>query len=114
MGFFDKTGVEVEQAMTGLNKALVTMAKDGVTDANEALQMLFEEIKGAPSDIKATELAIELFGSKAGPLMASAIREGKLGYEELVAELVKSKETINDVAEETDDWAEGLAKPKTR
>lgn len=114
MGFFDKTGVEVEQAMTGLNKALVNMAKDGVTDANEALQMLFEEIKGAPSDIKATELAIEIFGSKAGPLMASAIREGKLEYEALVQELMKSKETINGVADETDDWAEGLAKLKNQ
>ena len=112
MGFFDKAGVEVEQAMTGLNKALVNMAKKGVTDANEALQKLFEEIKNAPSDIKATELAIEVFGFKAGPLMASAIREGKLEYEALVKELLDSKETINDVAAETDDWAEGLAKLK--
>jgi len=45
--------------------------------------------------------------------MASAIREGKLGYEELVKELQNSKETINGVAGETDDWAEGLAKLKT-
>ncbi len=112
MGFFDKAGVEVEQAMVGLNKALVTMAKKGVTDANEALQKLFDEIKNAPSDIKATELAIEIFGSKAGPLMATAIREGKLEYEELVKELIDSKETINGVADETDDWAEGLAKLK--
>lgn len=112
MGFFDKAGVEVEQAMTGLNKALVNMAKAGVTDANEALRKLFEEIKNAPSDIKATEIAIEIFGSKAGPTLASAIREGKLGYEELVQELINSKETINGVAKETDDWAEGLAKLK--
>ena len=114
MGFFDKAGVEVEQAMVGLNKALVTMAKDGVSDANEALQVLFDEIKGAPSDIKATELAIEIFGSKAGPLMASAIREGKLEYEALVQELMNSKETINGVADETDSWTEGLAKLKNQ
>lgn len=112
MGFFDKAGVEVEQAMVGLNKALVTMAKAGITDANEALQKLFEEIKNAPSDIKGTEIAIEIFGSKAGPALASAIREGKLGYEELVQELINSKETINDVAKETDDWVKGLAKLK--
>jgi TP901 family phage tail tape measure protein len=114
MGFFDKAGVEVEQAMVGLNKALVTMAKKGVTDANEALQKLFDEIKNAPSDIKATELAIEIFGSKAGPLMASAIREGKLEYEALVQELMNSKETINGVADETDSWTEGLAKLKNQ
>lgn len=114
MGFFNKAGVEVEQAMMGLNKALVNMAKAGVTDANEALRKLFEEIKNAPSDIKATEIAIEIFGAKAGPALASAIREGKLGYEELVKELLNSKETINGVAGETDDWAEGLAKLKNQ
>jgi len=46
--------------------------------------------------------------------MASAIREGKLEYEELVKELLNSKETINGVADETDDWAEGLAKLKNQ
>ncbi|NLB52089.1 MAG: phage tail tape measure protein [Syntrophomonadaceae bacterium] len=112
MGYFDKAGVEVEQAMTGLNKALVNMAKAGVTDASEALNKLFAEIKGAPSDIKATELAIEVFGAKAGPLMAAAIRDGKLEYAALLKELVGSKETINGVAKETDDFAERLAQLK--
>ena len=114
MGFLDKAGVETEQAMVGLNKALVNMAKSGVTDAGEALQKLFEEIKNAPNDVKATEIAIEIFGSKAGPALASAIREGKLEYQGLIEELIKSKETINDVAAETDDWAEKLEKLKNR
>lgn len=112
IGYFDKAGVEVEQAMTGLNKALVNMAKMGVPDAHDALKDLFDRIKNAPDDIKAAELAIELFGAKAGPLMAVAIREGKLGYEELVKELQASKETINGVASETDDWSEHLKQLK--
>ena len=112
MGFFDKAGVEVEQVLAGLNKGLVNMAKSGITDAQEALQQLFEEIKNAPSDIQGTEMAIETFGAKAGPALASAIREGKLEYGVLVEELSKSKETINGVANETDDWAEGFAKLK--
>ena len=114
MGFFDKAGVEVEQAMVGLNKALVTMAKKGVTDANEALQKLFDEIKNAPSDLAATELAIETFGAKAGPALASAIREGKIEFQALVEELTNSEETINSATKATDDWAEGLAKLKNQ
>lgn len=114
MGFLDKAGVETEQAMVGLNKALVNMAKSGVTDAGEALQKLFEEIKNAPNDVKATEIAIEIFGSKAGPALASAIREGKLEYQGLIEELIKSKETINGAAAATDDWAENLAKLKNQ
>ena len=114
MGFFDKAGVEVEQTMVGLNKALVTMAKKGVTDANEALQKLFDEIKNAPSDLAATELAIETFGAKAGPALASAIREGKIEFQALVEELTNSEETINSATAATDDWAESLAKLKNQ
>lgn len=112
MGYFDKAGVEVEQAMAGLNKALVNMAKKGVTDSSDALRELLMEIRKAPNALRATEMAIEIFGAKAGPLMASAIRDGKLEYDELIATLLSSKETINGVADDTDDWAEGLAKLK--
>ena len=114
MGYLDKAGVEVEQAMTGLQKAIVNMAKAGINDAGEALDALFAEIKDAPSDLAATEIAIETFGAKAGPALASAIREGKMEFRALVEELTNSEETINGAASATDDWAESLAKLKNQ
>src|SRR5690606_27455857 len=88
------------------------LAKEGITDANEAIQTLFEEIRSAPSDLEGTQKALEIFGTRAGPALASAIREGKLEYEALLAELTGSQETLQGVAEETKDWAEGFAQLK--
>ena len=108
MGTLKKAGAETEPVMAGLKKGLATMAKEGVTDANQALGLLFDRIKAAPSDMEGTRLAIETFGAKAGPALASNIREGKVGYEELLASLKGSKETIGAAAADTDDWKERL------
>lgn len=112
LGQLDKAGVDVEQTLAGLQRAVATLAKQGITDANEAIQTLFEEIRSAPSDLEGTQKALEIFGTRAGPALASAIREGKLEYEALLAELTGSQETILGVAEETKDWAEGFAQLK--
>ncbi|MFT9496606.1 phage tail tape measure protein [Anaerosolibacter sp.] len=112
MGQLDKAGVDVEQTLAGLTKAVATMAKDGITNANEAVKILFDEIKNAPSDLQGTEAAMETFGAKAGPALASAIREGKLEYQDLLKTLQGSDETILGVADETKDWAEGLLELK--
>lgn len=112
MGQLDKAGVDVEQTLSGLTKAVATMAKDGITDANEAIQILFDEIKNAPTDIQGTEAALKTFGNRAGPALATAIREGKLEYQDLLKELQGSEETILGVAGETKDWSEGLLELK--
>jgi len=110
MGHLEKAGVNTDQALAGLSKAVANLAKEGVTDANKALEILFDRIKNAPNDMKAAEIAMETFGAKAGPAMAKNIREGKLEYQELLDTLQGSKETINGVANDTDDWAEKLGK----
>lgn len=112
IGQLEKAGVNVEQVLSGLNKAVATMAKEGVTDANEAIKLLFDQIKNAPTDIQGTQAAIETFGSKAGPALATAIREGKLEYQDLLNTLQGSSETILGVSEDTKDWAERLAELK--
>jgi TP901 family phage tail tape measure protein len=112
MGQLDKAGVDVEQTLSGLTKAIANMAKEGITDANEAIRTLFEKIKDAPSDMAATQAALDVFGAKAGPALATAIREGKLEYQALLEELQGSSETILGVADETKDWAEGLMELK--
>ena len=112
MGQLDKAGVDVEQTLAGLNKAVVTMAKEGITDANEAIQILFDQIKNAPSDLEGTQIALDTFGSRAGPALASAIREGKLEYQDLLREIKGSNETILGVADETKDWSEQLIELK--
>lgn len=98
MGQFSKTGVDVDQVMTGLRKGISTMAKAGVTDASKAISILFDQIKKTPNTMKATALAVSEFGAKAGPALATAIRSGKLDYQDFVKTLSNSKETISKAA----------------
>lgn len=112
IGQLEKAGADVQQVLSGLTRAVANLAKEGITDANEAIQTLFEQIKNAPSDLQATQIALEVFGTRAGPALATAIREGKLSYEELLSTLKGSEETILGVADETKDWAERLAELK--
>ena len=75
-----KQGVDASSVMTGLKTALKNATKDGKS-MGQAMQELMGKIKGAKSETKAMQIASELFGSKAGPAMAKAIREGRLSFD---------------------------------
>lgn len=91
---FEKTGVNVEQAFNGLQKAAANWAKDG-KDASAEFEALMNSIKEAPTDIEATTAATEIFGTKTGPELAAAIRAGKLEVSDMVKTLQGSKGTLD-------------------
>lgn len=101
LGKFEKEGVNTETILASLKIGMANMARDGVTNANEAFTKLIDEIKSAPSDIDATAKAIEVFGSRAAADMTMAIREGRFEVEDFITTLTESDETINQVAEDT-------------
>lgn len=78
----DKSGVESSAVMTGLKKALQNAVKDG-KPMSEAMSELEESIKGAKDSTEAITVASELFGSKAGAAIASAVRDGRLSFQQL-------------------------------
>ncbi|MGJ9460282.1 phage tail tape measure protein [Oceanobacillus sp. CF4.6] len=100
LGKFEKEGVNAELVMGSMRQALGKMAKDGI-DAEEGLQKTIEAVKNAGSTSEANAAAIELFGARAGPDMAAAIREGRFEVEDLLETLGSSKETIGAAAEDT-------------
>ena len=77
----NKQGVDASSVMTGLKTALKNATKDGKS-MGQAMNELMGKIRGAKSETKAMQIASELFGSKAGPAMAKAIREGRLSFDE--------------------------------
>lgn len=103
---FEAAGVNTEQAMMGLKSALAKFADEGVTDFQDALTELFEQIKNAPTDVEATALAIEYFGQRAGPELATAIRDGRLELDQLLQAIYNGESTITGTAEATNDFAE--------
>lgn len=100
MGKFEKEGVNADLVLGSLRIALGKMARAG-EPAQETLRRTVDEIKNAGSTSEANALALELFGARAGPDMAAAIREGRFEIGSLVDSLSSSTETIAGAVKET-------------
>ena len=100
LGKFEKEGVNLQLVLGSLRMGLANFAKAG-EEPVEALQRVITEIQGMGSVADANMKAIEIFGSRAGPDMAAAIREGRFSIEELMDTLDASSETINQAAADT-------------
>lgn len=77
LGELDKNGVDASSTMAGLKKALTKAAKEG-KPLDEALKELSETLINGESDTEAYQEAMDLFGAKAGPQLADALKEGRL------------------------------------
>lgn len=102
---FQKEGVNTDLVMGSLRISLGKMAKAG-EDPQKTLARVTDEIKNAGSAGEANALALELFGARAGPDMAAAIREGRFEVDDLVSSIKGGKGTILDSAKATDDFGE--------
>jgi len=105
LGKFEKEGVNTEVVMGSMRIALGKMAKDGEAPV-ATLQRVMDSIKGAGDAGTANALALELFGAKAGPDMAAAIREGRFEVGDLVSTIAGGSDTINGAAADTADFSE--------
>lgn len=86
LGEIEKSGMPTETVLKGLQTAMQKAAKEG-KPLDEALSQAEDAIRNAGTETEATQIAMQTFGSKAGPAIAQAIREGKLSFEDLQAYL---------------------------
>lgn len=99
---WEKAGVNTEIAFSGMKKAIGNWGKEG-KDAREEFKKTLDEIAAAPDIADATAMAIEAFGTKAGPDLADAIQGGRFAYEDFLAVLEDSSGTVEATYEETQD-----------
>ena len=78
----NKQGIDSSTVMTGLKKALQNATKDGKS-MDEAMAELQTPMANATTDTEAAQMAMDLFGNKAGPALAQAINEGRLSFDAL-------------------------------
>ena len=97
---WEKAGVNTSIAFSGMRKAISNWSKEG-KDARKEFKKTLTDIKNTPSLAKATTKAIEVFGAKAGPDLADAIKEGRFEYEDFLKLLSDSKGAVADTYEET-------------
>jgi len=107
MAEFEKQGVNTETVMAGLRQGLVRLARAG-EDPAEAFKRIVAEIKNAGSTAAANKRAVEIFGARAGPDMAAAIREGRFELENFVSLLEDSEGRINQASEAARDFDDTL------
>lgn len=105
LGKFEKEGVNTELVMGSMRQALGRFARAGES-APEAMARLTDEIRTMEDPTAATARAMEIFGARAGPDMAAAIREGRFDLGELYGTITDGTETINGAADDTADFAE--------
>lgn len=103
---WEKAGVNTEIAFSGMKKAISNWGKAG-KDSSKEFKKTMEEIKKCPDIAKATTKAIEVFGAKAGPDLADAIKGGRFEYSEFLNILQNSngilEETYTNIMDETDE-----------
>lgn len=107
IGQLEKAGVNTDEVLAAMKKSVGALAKEGIS-ASEGLAMYYEQILNAGDAAKATAIANEIFGARAGSTIASAIRNGTLAVGDFTAELLANDETIAGAAEDTYDFAERL------
>lgn len=105
LGLLGKAGLDTSAVMPALSRVIKNAAEGGF-DAADAFRNTFDSIKRAPDDTAAAGSAIDLFGAKAGPKLAVAIREGRLSYDDLASSIAAGGDTINGAADDTADFAE--------
>lgn len=104
---FEASGVNVEQAFNGLQKSVANWSKEG-KNSSEEFSKLMENIKNSKSDIEATQLAVEAFGSKTGVELSSAIRSGKFEYQDMVNTITSNKGALENTFSGTKDASDDV------
>lgn len=99
---WEKAGVNTEIAFSGMKKAISNWSAAG-KDSRVEFQKTLNEIKACPDIASATTKAIEVFGTKAGPDLADAIKGGRFEYTEMVNQIQNSKDTVSNTLGEMSD-----------
>ena len=97
---FEKQGVNTQLVLGSMRVALGRMAKEGEAPV-ETFRRVTSEIENAGSAGEANQKALELFGARAGPDMAAAIREGRFELDDMVKTIANGRDTIERSATDT-------------
>ena len=103
---WEKAGVNTEIAFSGMKKAISNWGKAG-KDSTKEFSKTLDEISKCPDIAKATTKAIEVFGAKAGPDLADAIKGGRFEFQKYVEALDSGSGTLEStykqIVDEVDD-----------
>lgn len=106
---FSNAGMNTKNVMSGITAAMNKFAKAGVKDAGAELNKTIESIRGAATESKAAQIAVEVFGAS-GTAMAQAIRSGRFEVGELTEKLRNSQGAVQAAAKDAGTFADSWAR----
>lgn len=112
LGKLETSGIDASTVMTGLKRAMANAAQDGV-GLEDAMRGLQEEMMSAESNTAAMEKAIDLFGTRAGPQFAEAIRSGVINMEDLLNSSIDLETNIGNLDSTFENTQDAYDKFKT-
>lgn len=102
---WEKAGVNTSTAFSGMKTAISKWSAEG-KDARVEFKKQLADIAKAPDIAKATTKAIEVFGKKAGPDLADAIKGGRFEFTEFLKIVENSEGTVDKTFDQTQDSAD--------
>ena len=100
VGELDKAGVDSSTAIAGLKKAMQNATKQG-KPLDQALSELADTLAKGDTDTEAYAEAMELFGNKAGPQLAEALKSGKISLTDFKRVAADSMGSVEETFEAT-------------
>lgn len=110
---WDKEGVESERIMAALRVGVANLADSGLP-VPETFRAITTQIHDMDDAAGATSLAVQVFGRRAGPELAEAIRAGRLSADEYFDTIANGSDTVQKAADDTDDAAQRWARSSNR
>ena len=95
MAQFEKNGINDSTALMALKTSVKNATKEGKS-LSEALTESVSDIKNATTDTEALQKATELFGTRGAAEMATAIREGRINFDDLSGSMTDYKDTVKN------------------
>lgn len=92
---FRKNGIQTSSVLMGMRTALAKFSKEG-KDAKQGMEEVSKAIQNASSETEAMALAVETFGTRSGPEMFQAIKNGCLDIEEFKNAMVDANSALED------------------
>ncbi len=113
MAKWDAEGVNSETVLAGMRHAVASLSEAHIP-LEDGFRALVQIIGSMGDATEATALAMKVFGTKAGPDMAAAIREGRFAVEDMVGAITDGSDTIQGAVDDTEDGAEKWARAQNR
>ena len=96
---FELSGANSSVMLTGMKKAMASWADSGKDGSKEFANM----VKGIQDGSVSASTAIDVFGTKAGPMLVDAIQSGKFEYQDMLSVIENSEGTLENTFDATVD-----------